>query len=116
VVLRCEVRTQHPDGGEGHRAGGKQVEDHRKVSASASSLDTVTGGILREPKHLRAIGEERPAALGGEEGGSSIELSQVGYELDRCLALLAGEHSDAREEIVIREARGESEDVRVHVV
>jgi hypothetical protein len=115
VVLRCEVRTQDPDRGEGHRAGGKQVEDHRKVSASPSRLDTVAGGVFGEPKHFRAVGEERPVALGGEEGGSSIELSEVGYELDRCLALVAGEHTDAREEIVIREAGGESEDVRVHV-
>jgi hypothetical protein len=55
-------------------------------------------------------------ALGGEEGGSSVELSQVGDELDRCLALFAGEHADAREEIVIGEARRESEDVRIHGV
>jgi len=54
-------------------------------------------------------------AFGGVEGGSGIERGQVGHELDRCLPLLAGEHTDAREEILIRQARGESEDVRVHV-
>jgi hypothetical protein len=54
-------------------------------------------------------------AFGGVEGGSGVERGQVGDELDRCLALIAGEHANAREEIVIGEAGGESEDVRVHV-
>jgi hypothetical protein len=54
--------------------------------------------------------------VGGEEGGSSVELRQVRDEFDCGLALRAGEHADAREEIVIGEARGESEDVRVHFV
>ena len=115
VVLRCEVRTQHPDGGEGHRARGEGLEDDGKVSAGASRLDTVAGGVLGEPEHLRAVSEERTVAFGGEEGGSGVEHSQMRHELDRCLALLAGEHADAREEIVIRETGGESEDVRVHV-
>ena len=30
VVLRREVRTQHPHGSERHRAGGEPVEDHRE--------------------------------------------------------------------------------------
>ena len=54
-------------------------------------------------------------AFGGEEGGSGVEHGQVRHQLDRCLALPAGEHTDTREEILIRQARGESEDVRVHV-
>jgi hypothetical protein len=108
VILRREVRTQYPDGGEGHRPGGEGLEDDGKISAGSRRLNTIAGGVLGEPKHLRAVGEERPVALGGEEGGSSVELSQVGDELDRCLALIAGEHADAREEIVIGEAGGET--------
>jgi hypothetical protein len=68
-------------------------------------LYPVAGGVLGELKHLRAVGEERTVALGREEGGSSVELSQVGDEFDRCVALFTGEHTDAREEIVIGEAR-----------
>ena len=54
-------------------------------------------------------------ALGGEEGGSGVEHGQMRDELDRCLALVAGEHTDAREEILIRETRRESENVHTHV-
>jgi hypothetical protein len=115
VILGREVRTQDADGGEGHRPGGEGLEDDGKVSAGPSRLDAIASGALGEPKHLRAISEERTVALGGEEGGASVELSQVGDELDRCLALFGREHPNAREEIVIREAGGESEDVRVHV-
>jgi hypothetical protein len=38
----------------------------------------------------------------------------MGDELDRCFALLAGEGEKASEEVVIRKARREREDVRVH--
>jgi hypothetical protein len=115
VVLGREMRTQDADGGEGHRPGGESLEDDRKVPAGACRLDAIAGRVLGEPKHLRAVGEERAVAFGSEERGSSVELSQVGDELDRCLALIAGEDADAGEEIVIGEAGGESEDVRVHV-
>ncbi|HEU0091895.1 MAG TPA: hypothetical protein VFS78_07285, partial [Vicinamibacteria bacterium] len=40
---------------------------------------------------------------------------QVRDELDRGLALTAGENADAREEFVIGEARRESESVHTHV-
>ena len=52
-------------------------------------------------------------ACGGEEDGSGIERGQVRHELDRRVPLVAREHTDAREEILIREGGGES--VRVHV-
>jgi hypothetical protein len=52
--------------------------------------------------------------LGSEEGGSDVEYGQVGDEVDRRLPLLTREHPDAREEILIREARRESERVRIH--
>ncbi len=115
MVLPCEVRTQDPDGGEGYRAGDEGLEDDGKVSAGSGRLDTVAGGVLGEPEHLRAVSEERTVALGGEEGGSGVEHGQMRDELDRCLALVAGEHTDAREEILIRETRRESENVHTHV-
>src|SRR5438552_742576 len=82
--------------------------------AASTRVDAVAGGVLGEPKHLGAVGEERAVAFGGEEGGSGVEHGQMRHELDRGLALVAGEHTDAREEIVIREAGGESQNVRVH--
>jgi hypothetical protein len=54
--------------------------------------------------------------VGGVERRSSVERSQVSHELDRGLALHVGEDADAREEVVIREGRGESEHVRIHAL
>ena len=90
------------------------IEDHGKTSAGSSRLDPVTGGVFREPEPLRAVTEERPAALGSEEGGSDVEYGQVGDEVDRRLPLFTREHPDAREEILIREAGRERERVRIH--
>ena len=90
------------------------IEDHGKTSAGSSRFDPVTGGVFREPEPLCAVTEERPAALGSEEGGSNVEYGQVGDEVDQRLPLLTREHPDAREEILIRETRRESERVRIH--
>ena len=90
------------------------VEDHGKTSAGSSRFDPVTGGVFGEPEHLRAVSEERSAAFGSVEGGSRLERGQVGDEVDRRLPLLTREHPDAREEILIRQARRESKDVRIH--
>ena len=54
--------------------------------------------------------------MGGVKGGSRVEFRQVGHELDRRFTLVAGEHDDTAEEILIRKTRRESEDVRVHAV
>jgi hypothetical protein len=54
--------------------------------------------------------------MGGVEGGSRVELRQVGDELDGCFSLFAGQSRDAGQEILIRETRRESEEVRVHGV
>jgi hypothetical protein len=51
---------------------------------------------------------------GGVEGGSCVELSEVGHELDRRFTLVAGEREETAEKILIRETRRESEDVRIH--
>ncbi|PYQ38590.1 MAG: hypothetical protein DMF77_23690 [Acidobacteria bacterium] len=59
--------------------------------------------------------KERTVAFGGEEGGSGVEDRQVGHELDRRLPFLAREHTETREEILIRETRRESENVHTHV-
>jgi len=54
--------------------------------------------------------------MGGVEGGSRIELRQVGDEIDGCFSLFAGQHRDAGEEILIGETRRESEEVGIHGV
>src|SRR6266851_1771844 len=115
MVLGREVPPQQPDGGEGHRARGEGLEEDGKASAGSSRLDAIAGGVFGEAKHLRAVTEEGPEALGGVERRPGVERRQVRDELDRGLALTAGENADAREEIVIRETRRESESVHTHV-
>jgi hypothetical protein len=53
-------------------------------------------------------------SFGRVDGRPRVERGEMGDELDRCFALLARESKKASEEIVIRETRRESEDVRVH--
>jgi hypothetical protein len=54
--------------------------------------------------------------MGGVEGGSRVELCEVGHELDGRFSLFAGQYRDAGEEILIRETRRESEEGGVHGV
>src|SRR5258707_5549855 len=95
--IRTDVRDTAPEASRSRIIG---------KSRQASGLDTVAGGVLGEPEHLRAVGEERTVAFGGVEGGSGVEHGQVGDELDRGLPFVAREHTDAHEEIVIRETGG----------
>jgi len=53
-------------------------------------------------------------AAGGVEGGSRVELRQVGHDLDGCFSLLAGQGRESIEEVCIRETGRESEQVRIH--
>src|SRR6266851_2512435 len=96
------------------RFSGVRCRHHGKTPTGSSRLDTVAGGVLGETEHLRAVIEERTVASGGVERRSVVERGQVGHELGRCPPLLARERTDTREEILIRQARGENEHVRVH--
>jgi hypothetical protein len=82
--------------------------------AGPSRLDAVAGGILGEPKGLGAVAEERAIALSSVERRAAIERGQMGDQLGRGLALLAGEAFQASEEILIRQGGGGEEDVGVH--
>jgi hypothetical protein len=53
-------------------------------------------------------------AVSSVEGGSRVELREVGHELDGGFSLLAGQGREASEEIWIRETGRESEQVRIH--
>jgi hypothetical protein len=114
VVLRREVASQPPHGGERHLARGEEVEEHGKPPARTCRLDAITRGILGEPKGLRAIAVERPVALGRVGGWASLEFGQMSHELDRDLALPASERAQAGEEILIRQYGRGGEDVDHH--
>jgi hypothetical protein len=114
VVLRREVRSQQTNGAQAQRAGCQEIEDEREAPAGPSGLDAVAGGILGEPKGLRAIAEERTIALSGVEHRAAIERGQMGDQLGRGLTLLASEHLQAGEEVLIRQGGGSGEDVGVH--
>ena len=114
MVLRREVRCQQADGGQAQGARSQQIEDQWEAPAGPSGLDAVAGGILGEPKGLGAITEERAVALSGVEHRATIERGQMGHQLGRGLALLAGEPFQAGEEVLIRQGGGGDEDVGVH--
>jgi len=114
VVLRREVLSQQADGGQGQGARSQELEDLWEAPAGPNGLDAVTGGIFGEPKGLGAIAEERAVALSEEERRSAIERGQMSDQLDRGLALLAGEGFQAGEEVLIRQCGGGDEDVVLH--
>jgi hypothetical protein len=115
VVLLREVLSQQTDGGQGQGARSQELEDQRKAPAGPSRVYAVAGGILGEPKGVGAKAEERAVALSEEECRAAIEFGQVGHQLDRGLALLAGEGFQAGEEGLIRQCGGDDEDVVVHM-
>ena len=114
VVLRREVRPQQTDGGQAQRARSQEIEDQREAPAGPSGLDAVAGGILGEPKGLRAIAEERTIALSGVEHRAAIERGQMGDQLGQGFALPAGEPFEAGKEVLIRQRGGGDEDVGIH--
>ena len=63
VILRRQVRRQQTNRGQGDRPVGQQRQDDRKLPRNASGLDASIGGVLGEAEDLRAVGEERRAAL-----------------------------------------------------
>jgi hypothetical protein len=110
------VWTQHPDRCERHLARGECIEDGRETPAHSRDHDAAASGVLGQSKHARAIGEEGAVTLRSVERRPRVEYGEVRHEFGRRLAFGNGEPFDAREEIVIGEFRGESEDVRVHAL
>ena len=116
VVLRREVRTQHPHGRQRHRAGGEPIEDHRKETTGAGGSDAIARGVLGQAEDGGAVAEERTVALGGVDRRPGVERRQVRHELGGGLAFFLGEGAESREKIVIGKGGGESEHVRVHAL
>jgi hypothetical protein len=114
VVFNREVLSKDADGGKGQGTGGQELEDLWEAPAGSSRFDAVAGGILGETKGLSTVGEERAVALSGVECRAAIERGQMGDQLGRRLTLLASEHFQASEEVVIRQGGGDDEDVGVH--
>jgi len=63
VILRRQVWREQADRRQGDRPVRKQLQDAWKTSGYASGLDPSVGRVLREVQDLRAVGEERRAAL-----------------------------------------------------
>ena len=106
MVLRREVASQQADGGQGQGARSQELEDQGEAAAGSRGLYATASGIFGEPKGLGAVAEQRAVALSGVECRAAIELGQMGHQLGRGLALLAGEHFQAGEEVLIRQGGG----------
>ena len=63
MILRRQVRRQQTDRGQVHRPVRQQLQDDRKAPRGAGGLDPSIGRVLGEAEDLRAVGEERRAAL-----------------------------------------------------
>jgi hypothetical protein len=114
VILRREVRPQQADGGQAQGARSQEIEDQREAPTGPRGIDAVASGIFGKPKSLGAITEERAVALSGEERRAAIERGEMGHELGRGFALVAGEPFQAREELLIRQCGSGEQDVGVH--
>jgi hypothetical protein len=90
------------------------VEDDRETSAGPGRRDPIARGVFRQTQGLRAIAVQGPVALSGIDSGAAIQRGQMGHELDRRFALLAGEELQVREEFLIRKPARGGEDVRLH--
>ena len=59
TIGRREVRREESDGGERQGTIGQQVQNIRELARSPGGFDPSIGGMFRQVKRLRAVGEER---------------------------------------------------------
>ena len=102
MVLRREMRSQHPQRAQGQGARGQTVQDHGEAPAHARDLDAIAGDVGRHPEGLGAVLEERAVAPRQVEIRPQLEYGEVSHELGCGLAFPAGQGFDARQEILIR--------------
>src|SRR6185503_8152572 len=68
-----------------------------------------------EAKDLRAVPEERAAALCSIDGWAGVQHGQMGHELDGSLTLLGGQYVQSVEQPLVGEClRGGEEIIRCH--
>ena len=114
MVLRSQVRLQHPDGRKRHQSVGQEIEDQREAAAEPGRVDAVAGGVLGQVERPPAIREERAVALGTMRIGAQLEHREMRHQLGRRLALRAREGVDASKKVAVRQRRGGSENVLLH--
>jgi hypothetical protein len=71
LIVRGEMWRKQTDRGEVQCTVGEQIEDRRPLPSCPCGLDSKVGGMFRQVQDLRAVGEERGAAL------ANIQLSDV---------------------------------------
>jgi hypothetical protein len=80
VVVRGQMGRQQRDRRQRHRAVAQQIENDREPAGGPRCLDPPVGRVLREMQHLRAIGEERRAALAEVQSSlvAGLKITDIG--------------------------------------
>ena len=86
-------------------AVGEQLQDNRKATRRPRGLDPVQGSMLREMKHLRAVGEHRRTAL-AEVQPARVEFGERRHERSDRFSLQRREPRDFGNQVGIRELFG----------
>ena len=116
VVLRRELPGQAANVRQVRGARGEEVQDHREAAAGAGDGGAGAGRILGQTKDDSAVVEERAEAKTLIEARALLERGEMSDELDRCVALAAGQHDEPIEQVLIRKRLGRREDVDLHDV
>ena len=104
VVVGGQVRRQERDRRQRHRAIAEHVEHAWTPARGSRRFDPPVRRVLGQMQHLRAVGEERRAAL-AQIQPALVELRQQCDQADRRGTLTRGRNLDLREEIAVREPR-----------
>ncbi len=89
MVVRGQVRPQQCERRERDRALGEEIEPDGELAREAGRFNPAISCVLRQPKHLSTVREERRAALAKIES-PSIELGQEPDESRGCPVLARG--------------------------
>ncbi len=89
----------------------EEVQDHREPAAGGRDSGAGAGGILGETKDGGAVVEERPEAEAFIEAGALLERGKMRDQLDRRMALVAGQDEEPIEQVLIRKRHDRSEHV-----
>jgi hypothetical protein len=96
VVLCGEMRCQQPHGREVDSPAREHFQHDRELAGRTGRLNAAIRSVLRQMQHLRAVREQRRAAL-AQVQAPAIELRQVGNERRRCHAFVLRQALHLRE-------------------
>ena len=102
MVLRGQVGSEKPHGGEVHGSLREEVENNREAAGGASSLDAVVGLVLGEPQDGATVGEERGVAF-PQVDIAGVELGEMGHDQDGDLSRSADEAQEMGDEVAVGE-------------